>query len=349
MIGNDIIKADDGTLIHDPYNSLNQEITEADVCLILKKYGIPDELARVNNIDLYKRAFVHPSYTKRPAYENKQLGIVLVEKPDNCLPLKTKSFQNLEFLGDGVLELVTKFYIYRRYSKSQEGFKSDLKIAVVKNERIGKIAAEMGLNKWMMLSHQAEETNIRYDVRKQLGNLFEAFLGALFLDFNKVSLSADAHMNGFNFELDTITTGAGFQMANVFLESIFEQHVDWITLINTDDNYKRQLQETLQKKFSTTPIYITLDHDKDTNMHQMGAFLCIKTNVNPKCESTADILKKVTMDMTRQSSCTLDVLFRHVEERDGKGLVLLGIGAQNIKKLAEQKACHHALNILGLI
>jgi dsRNA-specific ribonuclease len=348
MIGNDIIKTEDGTLIHDPYNPLNTEVTEADVCTILRKYGIPPELAHVNNIDLYKRAFVHPSYTKRPAYENKQLGIVLVDKPDNCLPLKTKSFQNLEFLGDGVLELVTKFYIYRRYSKSQEGFKSDLKIAVVKNESIGKIAAEMGLNKWMMLSHQAEENNLRYDVRKQLGNLFEAFLGALFLDFNKVPLTANLDLDEI-YALNAITTGAGFQMANVFLESIFEQHVDWNTLINTNDNYKRQLQETVQKKFSTTPIYITLDHDNDTNMHQMGAFLCIKTNVNPKCETAADILKKVTMDMTQQSSCTMDALFRHVEERGGKGLVLLGIGMQNIKKNAEQNACHHALNILGLI
>ena len=213
----------------------------------------------------------------------------------------------------------------------------------------------MGLNKWIMLSHQAEETNLRYDVRKQLGNLFEAFLGALFLDFNKVSLTAnlDAKEDDLNepylYPLNAITTGAGFQMASVFLESVFEQHVDWITLINTDDNYKRQLQETLQKKFSTTPIYITLDHDKDTNTHQIGVFLCIKTNVNPKCETAADILKKVTMDMTQQTSCTLDILFQHVEDRDGKGLVLLGIGTHNIKKPAEQNACRHAMNILGLI
>ena len=40
-------------------------------------------------------------YTKRPAFENLQQNITIVPKPDDCMPLKTKSNERLEFLGDG--------------------------------------------------------------------------------------------------------------------------------------------------------------------------------------------------------------------------------------------------------
>jgi len=55
----DFIKSDDG-LIFNPYNNLNVEIRLSDVQSILTKYGLPPI---VNNINLYKRAFVHRSYT----------------------------------------------------------------------------------------------------------------------------------------------------------------------------------------------------------------------------------------------------------------------------------------------
>lgn len=350
MISNDIITSHDGTLIHNPYNPINVEITEPEVCALLIKYGIPPSLARVHNIELYKRAFVHPSYTKRTAVENEQLGIIMADKPDNCLPLKSKSFQNMEFLGDGVLELVAKYYIYRRYPKSQEGFKTVLKHSVVMNEAIGKLAAEIGLNKWMILSQHAENKNVRYDVGKQLGNLFEAFIGAIFLDFNKASLSfvdqveegaADSNM----------FMGAGFQISNMWIQSVLEQHVDWNALITTNNNYKKTLQESLQKKFGgVTPIYIILEHDKNTNMYHMGAFLCVGININPdpKIESPNSIMKKMTINMTQQTSSSLDTLFKHMEDNGGKILALMGEGRQNIKKDAEQKACLQALTILGL-
>jgi hypothetical protein len=47
--------------------------------------------------------------------------------------------------------------------------------------------------------------------------------------------------------------GPGFQ---VFVEAIFERHVNWIELILTDDNYKNILQVKIQKEFKITPDYI---------------------------------------------------------------------------------------------
>ena len=80
------IQKQDEELIFNPYNERNCEITESEVCDILKKYGVPDE---VHNINLYKRAFVHKSYCKRPKLENIENGIIIAEKPDNCMRLRT--------------------------------------------------------------------------------------------------------------------------------------------------------------------------------------------------------------------------------------------------------------------
>ena len=48
------------------------------------------------------------------------------------MPLKTKSNERLEFLGDGVLELITKYYLYRRFPKENEGFMTEKKNSISK-------------------------------------------------------------------------------------------------------------------------------------------------------------------------------------------------------------------------
>ena len=114
-----------GNIMFNPYNHLNIEIKEEDVSTLLKKYGLP---GNVNNMNLYKRAFVHRSYIKKTNAENLKNNITLIECPHNCLKLRTKSNERLEFLGDGILESCTKFIIYRRFPKENEGFMTDKKI-----------------------------------------------------------------------------------------------------------------------------------------------------------------------------------------------------------------------------
>ena len=120
-------------LIFNPFNNNNKEIQLNNIVSILSKYGI---FTKPFNIDLYKRAFIHRSYTKRPKLENEEANVTIVEKPEDCLPLKTKSNERLEFIGDGVLECITKYYLYKRFPKADEGFMTEKKIALVKNEHI---------------------------------------------------------------------------------------------------------------------------------------------------------------------------------------------------------------------
>ena len=88
IINDDDVDRQGDTLIFNPYNSLNKEITLKEVQAILIDYGVP---GIVYNLDLYKRAFVHRSYTRRPHIENAEQNVVVVDRPADCLPLKTKS------------------------------------------------------------------------------------------------------------------------------------------------------------------------------------------------------------------------------------------------------------------
>ena len=321
----DIIKTDEG-LIFNPYNPQNVKITLSEVQSILSKYGLP---TNVDNISLYERAFVHRSYTKRPNFENIQQNITIVERPSDCMPLSSKSNERLEFLGDGVLECVTKYLLYRRFPKADEGFMTEKKIAIVKNEAIGKIALEMGLYKWLIISKHAEEKKIRTNLKK-LGCLFESFIGALFLDFNKVVVKDDE-----NWFQNMFVTGPGFQMAQKFIENVFEKHIDWIALIQNDDNYKNILQVKIQKEFKVTPHYLEIEHDHELG-YKMGVYLCLGQpihNVSHKDAVDFSFFKnfKTIHDFVTES---------------GKILIFMGEGQHKIKRKAEQIACNEAIKFL---
>jgi dsRNA-specific ribonuclease len=317
---NDISKINE-QMVFDPFNPLNSEITLNEVQSILTKYGVPD---KVHNLNLYKRAFVHKSYVKRPKLENNLNNIIIVDKPNDCLPLKTKSNERLEFLGDGVLECIIKYYLYRRFPKENEGFMTEKKIALVKNEHIGKLAYEMGLHKWYIISKNAEEKKTRTNFKK-LGCLFEAFLGALFLDFNKISIKDENKW----FE-NVFVTGPGLQIAQIFVENIFEKHVNWIELINTDDNYKKLLQVKIQKEFKVTPKYLVIDEDED--IYKMGVYLAINVPIQDiHCEN-AEFVNVIDFNNIHKKI-----------ENENKVLLLLGSSSHKIKKKAEQLACEEAL------
>jgi dsRNA-specific ribonuclease len=323
----DIIRCDD-QLIFNPYNPNNKEITLNDVQCILKKYGLAFP---VHNLELYKRAFVHRSYTKRPILENEKQNICIVEQPHDCLPLKTKCNERLEFLGDGVLELVTKYYLYRRFPKENEGFMTEKKIALVKNESIGKMAYEMGLHHFYIISKHAEEKNTRTNLKK-LGCLFEAFVGALFLDYNKITvLDDDAWFQ------NVFVTGPGFQMAQKFIESIFEKHVDWVELINNDDNYKNILQVKIQKEFKVTPHYLEISENTTDEGYHMGVYICLG---QPIFEANQD--EAIDMNNLKTFQAIHDYL-----ETNSKILVFMGEGRHKIKRKAEQMACEKSLEYLN--
>jgi dsRNA-specific ribonuclease len=209
---------------------------------------------------------------------------------------------------------------------------TEKKIAIVKNEAIGKIALEMGLHKWLILSRNAEEKKTRTNLKK-LGCLFESFIGALFLDFNKIIVNDDE-----GWFQNMFITGPGFQMAQKFIEAVFEKHIDWIALIQNDDNYKNILQVKIQKEFKVTPHYLEISHEIEEG-YKMGVYLCIGQQIYNVAISDAIHINTLNSFKAVQD---------HISEHDGKIFLFLGEGQHKIKRKAEQIACNMALQFLNL-
>lgn len=112
---------------------------------------------------LLKQAFTHSSY----ANEKK-------------LP-KLSNNERLEFLGDAVLELAVSQYLYDLYPDLPEGKLTKMRAAIVCEESLAKFAKACQFDQYVFLGKGEELSNGR-NRTSLLCDLFEAFLGALYLD-----------------------------------------------------------------------------------------------------------------------------------------------------------------------
>ena len=303
--------------VYNPYNEKNKEITFSGIKTVLSTFNVYYD---IKNIELFKRAFIHRSYVK-PAKLNDD--VILAPRMPNCLELKSSSNERLEFLGDGILENITKFYLYKRFPDEEEGFMTEKKIALVKNDHIGKMAYKMGLHHWYIMSRNAEEKKIRCNYKK-LGCLFEAFLGALFLDANQLTIQDNV--------FDSLRCGIGFQICQIFVESIFEKIVDWNELLENDDNYKNIFQVMIQKEFKTTPDYVVLNVD-DEQRYTMGVYLCLN----------GLSIHNVNIDNAKRFEDLQSFEQIHSNE---ESFIFFGKAVHKIKKKAEQMACQKAIDLI---
>ena len=281
--------------ILNPYNEKNVLIKEEDIESILRTFDIYHKVVDMN---IWNRAFVNSSYIK-------QQNMNYISCPYNCIELKKSSNERLEFIGDGILEMITKYYLYKRFPDADEGFMTEKKINLVKNDHIGKLAYKLGLHKWLLLSKQSEEKKNRYNYKK-LGCLFESFLGALFLDTNET-------------KDETFLMGNGIHYCQLFIENVYNALVDWNEILENDDNYKNIFQVKIQKEFKCTPEYKIINQDEELR-YIMGVYLRLG---NDDCVSF-DLIK--SLDNIKPSNN-----------------IHFGTGVHKIKKKAEQLACLDAL------
>ena len=112
---------------------------------------------------LLETAFTHTSY----ANEHR-----LLESSHN---------ERLEFLGDAVLQLIISEYLYTKYPKRPEGDLSKLRSMIVREESLAGFARDCQFDQFIKLGRGEEKSGGR-NRDTILGDLFEAFLGALLLD-----------------------------------------------------------------------------------------------------------------------------------------------------------------------
>jgi len=224
-----------------PYNPLNRLVTETDIQEVFASLLLP--CPKISDISLYQKAFIHKSYSQLKDYEE-------YEKPDDCLALFKESYETMEFLGDSLLGSIISVYLYDRYVPTfhvDEGFLTKLKIRFVCGDQLGYLSDELGFAKFMVISKHIDESCEGRENIHILEDIYEAFLGAIYLDTGDMDL-----VKGF------------------ILKSI-ELHIDFADLISKDNNYKDQILRYFQHNFKVHPIYETLK--KDVMSTESGSIL----------------------------------------------------------------------------
>lgn len=165
---------------------------------------------------LLEEAFTHKSYS--------------IEKG------KSSDNERLEFLGDSIISAVVAHYLFKRYPHVDEGHLSKIKSQLVSRTTLSQWASEMALGQYLFLSQGEEATGGRQR-ESLLGNVYEAIVGAIFLD-------------------------QGFSRAQRF---VMRQLAKKKKIVETD--FKSRLQEIMQKKYKVPPNYSVIkevgpDHEK---------------------------------------------------------------------------------------
>lgn len=148
--------------------------------------------------------------------------------------------ERLEFLGDSVLGLLIAEYLYRFLPSNPEGDLSYLRSRLVEASSCVSFIQKLDVEKHILLG-KGERMNDGRGRESILADLFEAIIGAIFLD-------------------------GGIEAARSFIFNNFSNEISEI-LKTPLENWKAMLQDYCQKKYQHTPSYHVLsevgpDHSK---------------------------------------------------------------------------------------
>lgn len=202
---------------------------------------------------------------------------------------KCEHNEKLEFLGDSVLQLLVSEKLYKLYPDLKEGKLSKLRSSIVNENSLAELALSIKLDELILLG-KGEYKEEGYLKPSLLANLFEAIMGAMYLDSN-------------------------LEVVRSFLEKVtnsFKEKTsrDLFSLeLVSDFDAKSKLQEICLKEFKTLPLYEAVDIKKD-NIQAFEITLKIK---NQKIASLVDISKK--KGMQKLAKMVLDKkLYKEIKE-----------------------------------
>lgn len=131
------------------------------------------------NGQLLRQAFTHASYVNEHRFSQFE---------DN---------ERLEFLGDAVLELTVSEHLYRIFPDRPEGELTKLRAAIVCEPSLVKFAESLEFGKYVLLGKGEELTGGRTRPAL-LADVFESFVGALYLDQGLTAVTDFLHRHVFS-------------------------------------------------------------------------------------------------------------------------------------------------------
>ncbi len=111
------------------------------------------------NLFYYKKAFIHSS---------------IKEVDEKGTPL---NYERLEFLGDAMLNAVIATYLFNKVPTANEGYLTQMRSKIVSRHHLNELGMDLNLIRFVKSNVSVDKfgDNIH-------GNVFEALLGAIFLD-----------------------------------------------------------------------------------------------------------------------------------------------------------------------
>lgn len=238
-------------------NDKNKLITREFVNNIFKKFDIPH---KVIDINLYILAMTHQSYcitSYIPGihgfHRTTELSSNCNRDVKNTVPIQFNSYQRLEFLGDSVLHAEISDYLYKRFYDQQEGFMTKLRTKLENTETFAFFSQKLKLGDYVLISRFMEEKNSRTNDIHILEDIFEAFIGGLYLDTKD-----DNH-------------GTNYELCKKLIINLIENEIDMTSILATETNYKEMLLQYAHTKKMTDPVYgverITGNDNKEYKMY----------------------------------------------------------------------------------
>jgi ribonuclease III len=111
------------------------------------------------NLEHFRKAFTHRSMNK-------------VDEQGNTL-----SYERLEFLGDAMLGSVIAAHLFKMVPTGDEGYLTKMRSKIVSREHLNELGKDLNLIQF--LESKVTVQNFGENIH---GNLFEAFIGAIYLD-----------------------------------------------------------------------------------------------------------------------------------------------------------------------
>ncbi|HEY4052727.1 MAG TPA: ribonuclease III [Terriglobales bacterium] len=177
-------------------------------------------------------AFSDPQLLRQALTHSSQAREMEAQRPESTE--RTGDNEQLEFLGDAVLGLVTTEELYRRFPQFSEGQLSKLRAHLVSKNHLIRVAERLELGKYLRLGRGEEKSGGR-NKAALLVDALEAILGAVYLD------------SGFE-------TSRGIILKHIVWPEL-EQFVSLGTAGKVTD-YKSALQERLQAGGRPQPMYV---------------------------------------------------------------------------------------------
>ena len=110
-------------------------------------------------INKYKKAFTHRS-------------VQITDKKGNPI-----NYERLEFLGDSILGSVIAAYLYKKVPSGSEGYLTQMRSKIVSREHLNELGKDLNLIRFV--KSNIDQTNVGDNIH---GNIFEALIGAIFMD-----------------------------------------------------------------------------------------------------------------------------------------------------------------------